>query len=457
MWQWLLVFRFTLGLFPSGLRALLVSAVCIWGVTSGSAMAGFDPTGWKLVRDVEVPERYANSLVGIALESGVLEHCRPDRGDLRIVSSDGAVVPITITPVTDGGDQALIPTRVYRVGRKAGKWTDIWVDKSAKVLTRGIAILTGSSEFIRPVEIRGADNSQQAYVIRVDGLIVDRKQPPPVQCKHVFHPLNNHQYLQIRILDGDAPPLKIDGVACYPPLFEMSKGKPISLRILENRVDKDSAATILVADLGLEHLPLSHISVDTTVAEFVKSMKVFGGATASPNSWTKLGEETIFRIKQGNASAENLEILLQPTNFRYIKLEFSGGNDRGFTVDGLGASGSLQLMVFQARQGLKYKLYYDNPSATSVHLPGEPVSFNVARLAATTEDIKLGKPRKNLLPPRAKPVKEQKNMVPLLFGKVIGVIMLLVGLLLLFGVMLKARSLRRREKQRNSRIYNTPP
>ena len=144
-------------------------------------MAGFDPTGWKLVRDVEVPERYANSLVGIALESDVLEHCRPDRGDLRIVSSDGAVVPITITPVTDGGDQALIPTRVYRVGRKAGKWTDIWVDKSAKVLTRGIAILTGSSEFIRPVEIRGADNSQQAYVIRVDGLIVDRKQPPPVQ------------------------------------------------------------------------------------------------------------------------------------------------------------------------------------------------------------------------------------------------------------------------------------
>ena len=272
-----------------------------------------------------------------------------------------------------------------------------------------------------------------------------------------FHPLNNHQYLQIRILDGDAPPLKIDGVACYPPLFEMSKGKPISLRILENRVDKDSAATILVADLGLEHLPLSHISVDTTVAEFVKSMKVFEGATASPNSWTKHGEETIFRIKQGNASAENLEILLQPTNFRYIKLEFSGGNDRGFTVDGLGASGSLQLMVFQARQGLKYKLYYDNPSATSVHLPGEPHRSmyqdwlpqpRTSNWASLVETFCLhGRSR----------VKEQKSMVPLLFGKVIGVIMLLVGLLLLFGVMLKARSLRRREKQRNSRIYNTPP
>ena len=457
MWQWLLVYRFILGFLPHGLTALLVFAVCAYGVASGSAVAGFDPTGWKLVRDVEVPERYTNGLVGIALESGVLEYCRPDHGDLRLVSSDGAVVPITVTPLMDDGDQALIPARVYRVGRKAGKWTDIWVDKSAKVLTRGIAILTGSTDFIRPVEIRGADNSQQAYVIRVDGLIVDRKQPPPVQCNHVFHPLNNHQYLQIRILDGDAPPLKIDGVACYPPLSEMSMGKAIPLRIQENRVDKVTGATILAADLGAEHLPLSHISVDTPVQEFVKKLKVFGGATASPNSWSMLGEETIYRIRRGNATAENLGIRLQQTNFRYIKLEFSGGDDQRFTVDGLEARGSLQLIVFQARPSLKYKLYYHNPSATSVHLPGEPMSFNMARLAAIATDIKLDKPRRNLIPSRAEPVKERKSIVPQFLGKAVGVIMLLVGLLLLFGVMLKARSLRRREKQRNSRIYNTPP
>ncbi|MDQ7784253.1 MAG: hypothetical protein RDU20_15315 [Desulfomonilaceae bacterium] len=404
------------------------------------------------MRNVQVPPTYREGPVAVCLEAAILEHCLPDGRDIRLVSSDGSTVPITITPPVDGRDAEPIPVRVYRVARKAGKWTDIWVDKAAKVLTRGVQIRTRSSDFVRKVELRGADTSQEAYVIRVDGLIVDRNSPIPIRSHEVFHPLNNFQYLQIRIMDGDAPPLKVDGVYCYPPLPEGTSERPLSHRIIENRFDKASAATIVVADLGAERLPVCNISVRTSARNFVKAVRVSGAYTSHAVSWSGLGQGTIFRIIRDHASAENLEIRLDPSPIRYLKLEFTGGPPPDFTVDGVTAFGSVQLLVFQPTLGSSYQLYYGNPRAQAeVHAPG-PTSFNIAQMVDTAREMEVGPARPNIPQPSPKPVEQKKEVAPFALGKALGVIMLLVGLLLLFSVMLKARSLRRRRNRHSLRI-----
>jgi len=430
--------------------------VSVWVMLCGSALAGFDSSGWRFVKDIQVPDKYAARPVAICLESEILEHCLPDLRDLRLVSSDGSLVPLTITPTVNSRDAELIPAQVYRVTRKAGKWTDIWVDKSAKVLTRGVRILTRSNDFIRNVEVRGADSSQEAYVIRLDGLILDQSSPLPVRCDRVFHPLNNFQYLQIRIMDGDAPPLKIDGVSCYPPLPEGTSEQPLSSRIIENRVDKASGSTIVAADLGSKRFPVSHISVETSARDFVKGVRVLGGYSLSAESWLELTQRTIFRITRDEASSDDLEIHLKPTPVRYLKLEFTGGKPTGFAVAGIAALGTVQLMVFQPTPGSSYQLYYGNPSAKAVSHSSGPNSFNVADLTGIAREMVIGPVRRNVPPPALKPANQEKEAAPFAMGKALGVIMLLIGLLLLFSVMLRARSIRRRGRQRNSRILNTP-
>jgi hypothetical protein len=268
--------------------------------------------------------------------------------------------------------------------------------------------------------------------------------------------LNNFQYLQIRIIDGDAPPLKIDGVFCYPPLPEETSEQPLPLRIIENRVDEASGSTIVVADLGSKRLPVSHISVETSAGDFVKRVRVLGSYTLSGESWPELVQRALFRITRDEASSEDLEIGLKPAPVRFLRLEFAGGKPAGFTVTGIAAHGTVKLMVFQPTPGSSYQLYYGNPSAKAVSHSSGPSSFDVVELAGIAREMEIGPVRRNVPPPAPKPAKQVKEVTPFALGKALGVIMLLIGLLLLFTVMLKARSLSRRERQRNSRILNTP-
>ncbi len=440
----------------NGIITVIVIMVSVWVMPSGSASAGFDSTGWRYVRDIGVPDTYPGGPAAVCLESDILEHCLPDLRDLRLISSADSPVSFTVTPQADGRGPEPIPARVYRVARKAGKWTDIWVDKTAKVLTRGIRLGTRSTDFVRRVELRGADSSQEAYVIRLDGLIFDQSSPIPVRCDRVFHPLNNFQYMKIRIFDGDAPPLTIDGVSCYPPPAERSEEHPLALRIIENREDKATGSIIVVADLGVKRLPVSLISVETSARDFIKGVRVLGGYAASGDSWTELIQGTVYRITREQASAEDLEIRLKPTPVRYLKAEFTGPNPPDFSVAGITALGSAQLIVFQPTPGSSYRLYYGNPSAEAVNHSTDPISLSTAELLEMAQEIEVGPVRRNVPPPKPKIVKKKGDVAPFVFGKALGVVMLLIGLLLLFSVMLKARSLRKRELQRNSRIVNTP-
>jgi len=137
-------------------------------------------------------------------------------------------------------------------------------------------------------------------------------------------------------------------------------------------------------------------------------------------------------------------------------LEFSGGKPTDFAVGGIGALGTVQLIVFQPTPGSSYQLYYGNPSANAVSNSSGPTSFTVADLKGIAAEMGIGPARRNVPPPAPKAAKKEKDVAPMALGKALGVIMLLIGLLLLFCLMLKARSNKKRGKLRNSRILNMP-
>lgn len=435
--------------------AMPLAVLLLFGATLHAADARFDPSGWNRYREIQIPQEVAYDVVGIPLESEVIEQCRPDMNDVRVVSSDGEEVAATIRSATAPVDVEPFPVRVFRMARRPRKWADLWVDKSAKVLTSGILIKTNAREFIRCVEIRGSDNARDEYVIRLDALIADLKRPVPLQSLEIRHPLNNFQYLHLRIHDDGESPIPVESVLCYPPAPEDPLAVPLSAHVMENRVHPDTQATILAADLGERRFPITQVSVDVQADRFVKQATLKCASSPSAENWRTIFEGTLYRLRKGDSVKELTTARFDPQPSRYLKLELSGADGVSITVRKISAVGSMPVVLFRHRRGEGYRLYYGNPNPAKRTARELPVAKNMSAVLASSAAIKLGDERKieprveKAVTPAHPPKKERSDL-----KKPIGIAMLLAGLLLLFSLMLRSRSLRRKQHNRSSRILN---
>jgi hypothetical protein len=420
----------------------------------GSLASSFDSSGWQRFRDIHIPPHVDAGRVAAPLESSVLERSRSDLGDLRVVSSEGMLVPVTISDSFSDDGPSPFPGSLFKIIKRPGKWTDVWIDKKAKILTRGVMLQTSSKDFARKVEIRGSDSGNETYVILMDALVCDLPGSIPVRSLDLLHPLNNFRYILLRILDGDQPPLKVDGALCLPAQGSGPAALPAEVRILENRMNSSDSSTVVVADLGEKRFPLTAIKIATPSAKFVKRIRVLEGSSESPDSWRAFYEGTFFRIEKADASKEKLDARFSPQTSRYMMIELTGGGP-AVTVKSLEAKAALRLAVFTYRPGLSYRLFYDNPHAKPLAQHSSEPSTNLTRVLAASSDVSIGEEQKNVVAPPPRPISSPDGAHPTTVGKVLGVAMLLIGLVLMFVVMLRARSHRRAERRRGSRLLDT--
>lgn len=438
-----------------GMKSQIFVALLVFcHLSGGTAAAQFDANGWEWLRSVQLHQDVPEGPAAVPLESSVIEECLPDMRDIRLVTDAGAPVPFCIVPGTAEEDvDDSVPANSYRVLAKTGKWTDIWVDKSSKSLTRGVLIHTSSKSFVRKVEIRGSDSPPESYVIRLDGLIADIRAPLPIRCLGVFHPLNNFRYLHIRIMDEDHPPIQVSGIYCYPEAPSSPLRKPLSARIIENR--RGASGHTIVGDLGESRFPLRTIVLACPLKKFSKRATLFVSSSALDGPWEKVFEGVIFRLRKDDSQTENLTIQVKPQPHRYFKLVASGGEGDPFVVDSVKVVGSARLLAFHHRPGTGYRLYYGNPKAEVIRLSADPSQLELTQIADSAWKADIGPPQKP--PPRVRPPGHTPALEasPSPLRKGIGIAMLLIGLLLLFTIMLRSRSTRRRDAAQAPRIVRT--
>jgi hypothetical protein len=348
-------------------------------------------------------------------------------------------------------EAATLPVNIYRVASKPGKWTEIWMDKSAKVLSNAIVLQTSSKDFLRKVEIRGSDNGRDSFVIRMDGLIADRAGPVSVRSLKVDHPANNFQYIHLRILDDGQQALKIESTKCLQPLGGDSAHSHIDHRIIENRSSSDSNSTVVIADLGEKRYPLSSVSISTVAKEFVKRGVLRCASSASSESWNKFYEGTFFRLRKDEAFVESLEARFKSQTSRFLMVEISGPDSPPVAIDSLEATATIPFIVLEYQRGRDYSLYYGNPQAkpSSGARPAPPHVVQAA--ISMSSEIQLGKEEKNLGPPRqGRREHPQETGRTNYFWRPAGIAMLLSSLLLLFSLMLRSR------RRRKDRLYRSP-
>lgn len=401
--------------------------------------------GWRFSREIQAPTGQEDGLVAVDLSSAVLTNCRSDLADVRIADSAPGETPLKIVFPDRPVQPEPFPARVFRVSQKPGQYTDLWLDKTAKILTSGVLLKTPSEDFVRRVEIRGCDDPQELYVIRVDSVIADLKKPVRARSLRIDHPLNNFQYMRLRIFDDNKPPIKIAGAQCYPPAPEGDALTDFPIRITENRRNPDSDSTIVVGDLGARRFPVTRVSVASPDTEFAARVKVSFATSPLSKAWREAYSGCFYRIKADGAVTERLRADFGPNLDRYIKIELSGRHAPPVVVDEVSVKGVVPKLVFRFQPGHKHWLVYDNPlqdsKAPALTEPPGAKELDPARLAQAHLGAEKKAPPPSVRRPLASRERGESNSF---IWHVAGVTVLLSSLLLVFSLMLRSRSRKRR-------------
>ncbi|MFH0822689.1 MAG: hypothetical protein V2B18_08040 [Pseudomonadota bacterium] len=439
---------------------VIVLYILLLGAGEGFGDDKFDVRGWKHLRNILVTPGIPNPIT-LPLDCGILQKCRPDGADLAVVSADGRRVVSRFRQASGSNGLEPFPVRVFRMAKRPGKWTEVWIDKTSKILSDGISFKTSSKDFVRQVEIRGSDNTKEMYIVRIDGLIADFSSTAGFRTLTIDHQVNNFRYLYVRILDGDQQSLKIDGISCRTPSPAPDASIGIAPRIIANSVDSRDKSSRLVLDLGEDRYPATGLTIAASLPSFVRKVTLFDAESPSDESPKPFFDGVMFRLRRGEAVKELLSSRFPPSCRRYVVMRIAGGKEGPIEVGDVTAEASNPLLAFDAAPGQDYRLYYGNADAPRhVTVKGESPEGPLALVQAPSIGVALGPEEKIVPPPEKRKAKEtvrrespeSLSQPGRWYWEPAGMIIILAGLLLLFAVMLRTRSAKRESRIR----FNLP-
>jgi len=440
----------------SRVQAIIALVLLLGAPPPNRAIADEDLSQWKRVRNIHAPDSAPAGPIAIPLDSTILMKCRKDLADVRVISSSGATIPVVVQDGSPPPTPEPFPAKTFRMARRPGQWTDIWVDKSSKILTQGIMLQTSAKNFVRKVEVRGSDNSRESFVIRLDALIARLDKPIPLDALLIRHPLNNFQYLHIRILEDGKTPVEIGSVLCRPAVPESPRQRTFPVRVLQNRAVREENATVIVADLGEERFPVSRVEIETPDRDFVKRVSVGFSSSPSGNDWKEAFSGTFFRLTREHAAQETLHADFAPELSRYLRLKLFGAGCPRISVEQVKVESYVPAVAFLYQPGQEYSLVYDNPAAMA-RPPGEDLAkIDMAAALNIYPEPKIGLEQTHIAQVKQQPPAPEVEDKPRFdMWQAAGAVMLLSGLILVFGLMLKSRSQGKERLARNARLMNS--
>lgn len=397
-------------------------------IPAGTCWAEFDGAQWKFRRSLAIADSLDGGLFGLALYSDLLERCRPDLKDIRMSRTDERHVPSYVRNMPHSHRFRDVPADIIRVNTVSGSWTDIVIDKHAKVHSTGVRLDTEDRNFVRRMEIRGWDEESEMYVVRLDGLIVHVPGPFPIKMLDVFHPSNTFQYLNVRIHEDGQGPLKIDHVTCYGDDGERNPLDQIQARVVESSSGTPAGASRLVFDLGERRFPLVKVSIGSGTTEFAKKAVLYGTSQREDAVWKTIYEGIFYRIRRGASYAEQVTADVPSQLFRYLKLELSGEGPE-VPLGRIDCFGKAPLLIFHHEPGAKYYLYYGNPEQVEASNGLHPEIPTTRVAVLDRSEVSWGPEERNpLWKPDVQKTAHQGNSAAVTFAK-IGLITGVLGLL----------------------------
>lgn len=396
--------------------------------------ADFSIQLWRFFKPVPVSEVLSDtSLVEVVPDTDVFSNAAPTLSDLRVVEENSQQeVPYIL--LVERGEQrrASVSATMHDLGHLPGQHTTFVLDlKQQGTLHNELEIDTSSGNFQRDIVVEGSDDAETWKILDESGQIFDftiAERGFNTRDTRVKYPSSTVRYLRVRIVDGELPPLDVQGTVVFSTQQIQPSRTEYPLVISSPVEDPSENSTGLVLDLGNRGFPTNRISLTIAQDNFYRRVRLEG--SHDNTVWALLRQsENLYAFDTPKFVGSQLSVGYPESRYRYFRLTVFNEDDAPLTVTGVKASGFLRKLIFSAESGGSYRLYYGNPDAEPPSYELEHVfsylvteNLPVARLSAHTENPQFTGPT---IP--SKPFTER---YPWLGPTVVAIAALLIGVFL---------------------------
>jgi len=410
-------------------------AAALAALTVAVLSADFSESAWRYYRPVLLPSGLADdSLVELVPEVGVFPFAALGLADLRVVE----VVSQRETQfklLVERGEhrRASITAKMLDMSYKAGESTSFVLDLEKEgVLHSELELRTTSRNFQRDVVVEGSIDGLDWRVLKTDGRIFDftideagEDQGFSVGDTRINYPASTVRYLKVTIDEPEQDPIVIDGAQVFFAQQFAPKRTSLPAEIVSREEDPEQNQTLLVLDLGSPGFPVNQLFIATEQENFHRRVNL--EASSDSVNWRPVSKlATIFSFNAPLFVGSDLSINFPEIPSRYYRLTIINQDNSPLSIRSVEASGYLRRLIFSARSGGDYRLYYGNPGTRAP-------SYEIEQLFPylITDDlpaVELGPHTANsefaLPPERQKPFTERQ---PWLILTVVGIAALVIG------------------------------
>ena len=424
----------------SGLRlrfklpSVAALAVALVLLAASLVSADFSVQAWRFFKPVPLSDVLSGtSLVEVVPDTEVFAHAAPALSDLRVGEENNQrEVPYKL--LVERGEQrrASVSVTMRDLGHVPGQHTTVVLDLNQQgVLHNELEISTSSHNFQRDIVVEGSEDAENWRVLDESGQIFDftiAERGFTTRDTRVKYPSSTARYLRVRIIDGELPPLDVQGAVLFFAQQIQPRRTEYPINISVRVEDAAERSTQLVLDLGSRGFPTNLISLTTSQENFYRRVRLEG--SHDNQLWTLLRRsENLYVFNTPKFVGSQLSISYPESRYRYFRLTVFNEDDPSLPVTGAQASGFLRKLIFSADPGTSYRLYYGNPDA-------EPPSYELEHIFPylVTENLPvagLGAHTANpLFTGPIEPPKPFTERYPWLLPTVVALAALLIGVFL---------------------------
>lgn len=345
---------------------LLLAAGAFWGAaTLPTARADFDLALWRFFKVVTVPPgTAAGDLAELALDREVFQESSGGQADLRLLAG-GEEVAYQLVVAEGREERRSVPVKVRDLGYVPGEYAGFMADLGdGGSLHNEVEIFTKGKNFRRSVVVEAGSDAETWAVLEEGSEIYDfsvEEQGFNARNTRVGYPESAARYLRVRVLDGGAGPLGIDGAGVAfseeVPAVEI----PYAPRVLSSGEGAGDRSSFWILDLGNRGIPAGHLSFHTTASNFHRTATVEG--SDDREDWQLLGSGPVYSYDTSKFTGSSLSLDFQEGSYRYYRFTVQDLDDPSLPAEGFTLHGLERKLIFQSQPGVEYFLYYGNPEA----------------------------------------------------------------------------------------------
>ncbi len=347
------------------LTTSIAAAVAVLIALPAIALADFALTDWRYAKEVQAPPVTQEDIVELYPDAELYGGSAPGLLDLRIIGADNRETPYKLEIRRGTKEQRDVPVAIRDQGYVQGQYNTFIADLSREgVLHNRIEFQTTSINFQRTAMVE-TSNDLATWAIVAEGIVHDFRLVDTVVTSRntiVGYPDSTARYVRVRVLDDGNGPLAITGARLFAVQEELRREVSWPTAITDISQDEEQQTTLVELDLGHDGIPTDHLAVTVDDVNFDRDVTL--EASNNGETWrTVQSRASIFAYDTPRFTGESLSFTYPETTARYLRLVIHDADSPPLTVTDVDVWGVERRVLFFARPGEAYKVYYGNSDA----------------------------------------------------------------------------------------------